>query len=146
MDATVRRDVYAPGARVEIRNEEWLVRRVDRTPGGGQALTVVGLSELVKDREAIFVDTLERRISKLDPATTRLVADASPAYQAAQLYIEAMLRQTPPTDGNLYVGHRAAMDPVPYQLDPALQALEQPRQRILRMLWGWARRSKPGCS
>jgi SNF2 family DNA or RNA helicase len=42
-----------------------------------------------------------------------------------------MLRQTPPTDDRLYVGHRAAMDPVPYQLDPTIQALKQPRQRIL---------------
>jgi hypothetical protein len=32
---------------------------------------------------------------------------------------------------NLYIGHKAAMDLVPYQLDPAIQALQQSRQRIL---------------
>ena len=42
---------YAPGARVVIRDAEWLVRKVDRTSTGGQAITVVGLSELVKDRD-----------------------------------------------------------------------------------------------
>src|SRR5690606_19396411 len=46
-------------------------------------------------------------------------------------YMESLLRQAPPTNDRLYVGHRAAMEPVPYQFDPALQALEQPRQRIL---------------
>ena len=45
--------------------------------------------------------------------------------------MESLLRQAPPTDDNLYVGHQAAMDQVPYQLDPAIQALQQPRQRIL---------------
>ena len=42
---------YAPGARVVIRDAEWLVRKVDRTSTGGQAITVVGLSELAKDRD-----------------------------------------------------------------------------------------------
>jgi hypothetical protein len=42
---------YAPGARVVIRDAEWLVRKVDRTSTGGQAITVVGLSEWVKDRD-----------------------------------------------------------------------------------------------
>jgi SNF2 family DNA or RNA helicase len=45
--------------------------------------------------------------------------------------MESLLRQIPPTDVNLYMGHRAAMDFVPYQLELAIQALQQPRQRIL---------------
>ncbi len=36
-----------------------------------------------------------------------------------------------PSDDRIHVGHGAAMDLVPYQLDPARQALWQPRQRIL---------------
>lgn len=44
----------APGTRVVVRDVEWLVRRVDRTSTGGQALSVVGISELVRDREAVF--------------------------------------------------------------------------------------------
>jgi len=123
--------VFAPGARVLVRDAEWLVRRVDRTSTGGQALSVVGISELVKDKEAIFLTEVEKSIEILDPVDTKLVQDTSSSYQASLLYIESLLRQTPPTDENLYIGHLAAMDPVPFQLDPAIQALQQPRQRIL---------------
>src|SRR6266545_416077 len=123
--------VLAPGARVLVRDAEWLVRRVDRTSTGGQALSVVGTSELVRDKEAIFLTEVEKKIDVLDPVDTQLAPDTSSSYQASLLYMESLLRQTPPTDDNLYLGHRAAMDLIPYQLDPALQALKQPRQRIL---------------
>jgi len=126
-----RENTFAPGARVLVRDAEWLVRRVDRTSTGGQALSVVGLSELVRDKESIFLTEMETSIEALDPVDTQLVADTSSAYQALVLYIESLLRQTPPTDDHLYLGHQAAMDLVPYQLDPALQALQQPRHRIL---------------
>ncbi len=42
-----------------------------------------------------------------------------------------MLRQKVPTDEHIYFGHKAAMDTLPFQLDPTLTALKQPRQRIL---------------
>ena len=121
----------APGARVEIRDAEWIVRRVDRASHGGQLLRVVGVSELVRDHEAAFLTELEPDLRVLDPAETELVPDASPRFRDARLYLEALRRQTPPTGPELALGHRAAMDLVPYQLKPALQALEQPRQRIL---------------
>jgi len=124
-------NVLAPGARIVVRDAEWLVRKVDRTSTGGQALTVVGISELVRDKEAMFLTEIDKSIEVLDPVKTKLVQDTSSAYQASLLYMESLLRQTPPTDENLYVGHRAAMDSVPYQLDPAIQALQQSRQRIL---------------
>jgi superfamily II DNA/RNA helicase len=124
-------DTFAPGARVLIRDAEWLVRRVDRTSTGGQALRVIGISELVRNKEAMFLSEIDQSIEVLDPADTKLVQDASSSYQATILYIESLLRQTPPTDENLYIGHRAAMDVVPYQMDPAIQSLKQPRHRIL---------------
>lgn len=124
-------DTIAPGARVVIRDAEWLVRKVDRTSTGSRALTVVGITELVKDKEAIFLDEIDKNIEVLDPVDTRLVPDTSSFYQKSLLYMESLLRQTPPTDENLYIGYRAAMDQIPYQLDPAVQALQQPRQRIL---------------
>jgi hypothetical protein len=46
------------------------------------------------------------------------------------LYHGGMLRQTPPADENLYIGHLAAMDLVPIRVDSATQALKQSRQRI----------------
>ena len=127
----MNRNVLAPGARVLIRDAEWLVRRVDVTSTGGRALSVTGISEIVRNREAIFLTEAEKSIEALDPAQTNIVQDSSEKYSAGMLYIESLLRQTAPSDEHLYIGNEAAMDFVPYQLDPAIQALKQPRQRIL---------------
>jgi superfamily II DNA or RNA helicase len=47
------------------------------------------------------------------------------------LYLESQRRRSVPNDERIHLGHRAVMNLVPYQLDPALQALRQPRARIL---------------
>lgn len=122
---------YAPGARVVIRDEEWLVRRVDPSSDGGHLLSCDGVSELVRGRAAQFLTVLEDEIKVLDPATTELVADTSSRFNSTFLYLEAQLRRSTPNDDQIHLGHRAVMNLVPYQLDPALQALKQPRQRIL---------------
>ena len=122
----------APGARVRIRDAEWLVQRTDPTSDGGQVLDVVGLSELVEDQEARFIRELEEdTLEVIDPAETALRQDTSPGFRQSRLYMESLLRKRAPTDEKLHVGHRAALDPIPYQWKPALQALEQPRPRIL---------------
>ena len=100
-------NTFAPGARIVVRDAEWLIRRVDRTSTGGQSLTVVGISELVKDKDAIFLSEIDKNIEILDPAETKLIPDTSSSYQASLLYMESLLRQTPPTDEKLYIGHRA---------------------------------------
>ena len=56
---------------------------------------------------------------------------SSPRYRDSLLFIEAHLRRSVPTDASLVVGHRAAMDALPYQLLPAAKALAMPRQRLL---------------
>ncbi|NMQ26326.1 DEAD/DEAH box helicase [Candidatus Accumulibacter phosphatis] len=122
---------YAPGARVVVRDEEWLVRRVDPSSDGGNLLTCDGVSELVRGRTAQFLTQLEDEIVVLDPARTELVADSSSHFNSTFLYLEAQLRRSTPNDAQIHLGHRAVMNLVPYQLDPALQALKQPRQRIL---------------
>jgi hypothetical protein len=122
----------APGARVLIRDAEWIVKRVDRTGTGGQSIQVVGVSQIVRHKEARFLSEIEgKSITLLDPAETELVTDPSPQFRNSRLYLESLLRQSPPTGNDLWIGHRAAVDDLPYQLDPALLALEQPRQRIL---------------
>jgi superfamily II DNA or RNA helicase len=123
--------VHAPGARVVIRDEEWIVRRVDPSSDGGELLVCDGVSELVRGRTAHFLTALEGRVEVLDPSETKLEIDMSPHFTAGLLHIEAMLRRNLPNDDRIRLGHRAVMDLVPYQLDPALQALRQPRQRIL---------------
>jgi superfamily II DNA or RNA helicase len=124
---------FAPGARVVVRDEEWLVRRVDPASDGGYLLNCDGISDLVRGRSALFLTKLEGddRITLLDPAKTELVADASSHFNSTFLYLEAKLRQSTPNDDRIHLGHRGVMNLTPYQLDPALQALRQPRQRIL---------------
>ena len=113
-----------------MRDAEWVVRRVDMTSGGNHQLACTGVSEIVRDRQAVFLSELER-IEVLEPENTRLVADRSPAFADSLLYMESRLRQVVANDEHIHVGHGAAMDLVPYQLEPARQALAQPRQRIL---------------
>ena len=133
----MQQSIIAPGTRIELRNEEWLVRRVDATLSGGQQLSCIGLSELVKDKEGVFLTELDQnkqlgtKISVLNPEDTEFIQDLSDGFIDSRLYLEALLRETPPTDNKLYVGHKAAMDFVPYQIQPTIQTLNQPRQRIL---------------
>ena len=121
---------FAPGMRAIIRDEEWMVKKIETNSLGNKALYCVGISPLVKDREAIFLTDLEK-IEIVDPAQVKLVADTSAFYKKTQLYLESQWRQQIPTDTNLHIGHQAAMDLMPYQLDPAKLALQRPRQRIL---------------
>jgi hypothetical protein len=123
--------VIAPGSRVVVRDAEWVVRRVDSASDGGQLLTCDGISELVRHRTGKFLTRLEPEVRVLDPAATELVADPSDRYRASLLYMESLLRQATPNDDRIHVAHKGAMDLVPYQIDPALQSLGQPRQRIL---------------
>ena len=122
---------FAPGARAVIRDEEWLIRRVDPATDGGYLLTCDGISDLVRGQSALFLTALEDHIEVLDPAQTELVPDASPTYNATILYLESMRRRSVANDEQIHLGHRGVMNLVPYQLDPALQALRQPRSRIL---------------
>lgn len=121
---------YAPGMRVEVRDAEWRIRAVDYATDGGYVVTCEGLSQLVQGREAQFLSKLDS-ITILDPVTTQLVDDTSSNFKASKLYIDSMLRKTAPSNEKIHLGHRAAIDQLPFQLEPALQALEQPRQRIL---------------
>lgn len=121
---------YAPGMRTIIRDEEWMVKKIETNSLGNKALHCIGISPLVKDREAIFLTDLEE-IQIVNPAEVNLIPDDSPFYKRTLLYLESQWRQQIPTDSNLHVGHRAAMDLMPYQLDPAKLALKSTRQRIL---------------
>ena len=121
---------YAPGMRTIIRDEEWMIKKIDKNNLGNKTLHCVGISPLVKDKETIFLTDLEH-IQIVNPAEVQLVPDTSPFYKRTLLFLESQWRQQIPTDANLHVGHRAAMDLMPYQLDPAKLSLQRPRQRIL---------------
>jgi superfamily II DNA or RNA helicase len=117
--------------RVVIRGEEWLIRRVDPSADSGYLLRCDGLSELVNGKEALFLTALEGPIEIQDPKATNLVPDTSDKYAAALLFLESQRRRSTPNDDYIRLGHRGVMNLAPYQLDPALQALRQPRSRIL---------------
>ncbi len=67
--AGTKQKALAPGARVEIRDEEWIVRSVKGATFGGQAVHVVGTSELVRNKEAIFLTELDT-VTELLPEET----------------------------------------------------------------------------
>jgi len=122
---------YSPGVRIEVRDAEWRIRQVDPSSDGGHLLTCEGLSELVRGREARFLTRLERQVRVLDPRETALEDDTSSGYLAGRVYLDTVIRKTPVSGNRIHIGHRAALDPLPFQLDPAVQALSQPRSRIL---------------
>lgn len=121
---------YAPGMRTIIRDEEWMVKKIEKNNLGNQALHCIGISELVKDKEVIFLTDLED-IKIVNPAEVRLIPDTSSHFRRTQLYLESQWRQQIPTDTDLHIGDKAAMDLMPYQLEPAQISLRRPRQRIL---------------
>lgn len=121
---------FAPGMRTIIRDEEWMIKKIEINSLGNKALYCIGISPLVKDKEAIFLTDLEQ-IEIVNPAEVKLIPDNSPFYKRTLLYLESQWRQQIPTDANLHIGQQAAMDLMPYQLDPAKLSLQRPRQRIL---------------
>ena len=108
---TTQTSVLAPGARVLIRDAEWIVKRVDTTGTGGRSVQVIGVSEIVRHKEARFLTEIEgKSLTLLDPAETELVPDGSPQFRNSRLYLESLLRQSPPTGNDLWIGHSAAVD------------------------------------
>lgn len=123
---------YAPGMRILVRGEEWMVKKVETNSLGNQTLFVVGLSALVKDYESMFlVDIEQNNIEIVDPSKVKLVPDHSPQFRKSKVYIESRWRGKIPTDKKIHIGDKAAMDLMNYQLEPTQMALNKTRQRIL---------------
>jgi hypothetical protein len=94
--------LYAPGARVVIRDCEWIVRRADPSDDGGYVLTVDGLSELVSGKSARFLTRLEEdadAIRVLEPAEPRFEQDLPPGFEKSQ-------RQITPADARIHLGRK----------------------------------------
>jgi hypothetical protein len=65
------RPLPAPGAKVLVRDEEWLVRSVKPSSQGRFAVHVTGTSELVRGKDSIFLSDLDH-IEELKPEETEL--------------------------------------------------------------------------
>jgi superfamily II DNA or RNA helicase len=122
----------AAGEIVVARDEEWLVRSVRTTAQNETRLEVTGVSELVRDQNAAFYDTLDR-IERVDPRSAEPVFDETPGFRQSRLWLESILRRSPVpiSDTRIAVGHRALLDRMDFQLRPAEQALRSLRPRIL---------------
>jgi hypothetical protein len=123
----------SPGSVVVIRDEEWVVQAVEVT-ADGPMVRVQGLSELVRDTEATFYESLDQ-IVPMDPSMAIVRADGSPHYRTARLWMESMIRKTarPLADPDLSVSAGALVDVLSYQESAVRQALDPAnlRPRIL---------------
>ncbi|GAA4957433.1 DEAD/DEAH box helicase [Yinghuangia aomiensis] len=126
---------YPPGAQVLVRDELWLVKSTQTTTRDGERVEVVGVSELVRDHEAVFFSAVDD-IELLKPEETTLVVDSSPYFRRSRLFLEAILRKTPlpQSERGLALADRFLLDPLAYQQRPAELALSmrnlQPRLLI----------------
>lgn len=93
---------YAPGMRIIVRGEEWMVKKVETNSLGNQTLHVIGLSQLVKDYESMFLVDVEDDIEIVDPAKVTLVPDDSAFFRKSKVYIESQWRGKIPTDNKIH--------------------------------------------
>ncbi len=125
---------FPPGARIVVRDTEWLVRSCTPTKDDGYKITATGVSEFVRDESAVFFTALEHpRPALLRPEETTLVADGTPAFAMSRLYLEATLRRTPlpQSERRLATVGGFLLDELTYQLRPAELALRNLQPRIL---------------
>lgn len=123
-----------PGMRIECRNAEWLVHRVEsasrNASANDQIIYCVGADELTRGHEAAFLTQLEK-ITPVDPRATKLVRDESGSYNRSKLFLEAQLRQMPLTDPEPHVEGIGAFKPMAYQKEAVQRAISQLRPRLL---------------
>ncbi|MGW3977192.1 helicase-related protein [Streptomyces mirabilis] len=117
-------DQFPAGAQVFVRDEVWLVRNSARTEHDGAKVDVVGVSDFVRDQEAVFFTGLDT-IELIDPRRTKLVRDESSNFRRSRLFLEAVLRKTalPQSERRLALADSFLLDPLPYQRRPAELAL-----------------------
>ncbi|WP_199547875.1 DEAD/DEAH box helicase [Streptomyces sp. N35] len=117
----------APGAQIEVRDEEWLVRNAVQIREGEFLIEATGASDLVRGHDARFLTSLDRP-QVLRPEETRLVPDASPEFRRSRLFLEAVMRKTPlpQAERRLALTEGFLLDRMDYQLRPAEKALANP--------------------
>jgi ERCC4-related helicase len=125
---------YPPGARIEVRDTEWMVRSCTATEHDGYKIRATGVSELVRDEDAVFFTELENpKPVLLKPEETILVPDPTRHFAMSRLFLEATLRRTPlpQSERGLALPDRFLIDPLTFQQRPAELALQGLRPRSL---------------
>ena len=125
---------FPPGARIVVRETEWLVRSCTATERDGYKIRATGISELIRDEDAVFFTELEDpKPVLLKPEETVLVPDDSAEFARGRLFLEATLRRTPlpQSEQGIALADRFLLDPLTYQQRPVELALKNLRPRIL---------------
>lgn len=125
---------FFQGQRILCRGHEWQVLRADKTKlAGGQyiwSVSAMGLNGIVQGTECLFLSDLDT-IEAIEPHDIEPCLDTSGYARKAKLYWEACLRRLLPRNGALYIGQHGACQSYDYQYEPAAQALNLMRPRIL---------------
>ena len=126
---------FPPGARIVVRDTEWLVRSCTPAEPEGYKIRATGVSEFVREEDAVFFTALEEpKPALLRPEETALVRDDTPGFAMSRLYLEAALRRTPlpQSERGLAVTPGSfLLDKLTYQQRPAELAVRNLRPRIL---------------
>lgn|GEM_PF-1644867 len=76
---------YPPGARIEVRDAEWIVRTCE-SRGAGQRIAAVGASEFVHDEDAAFFTEFDT-VELMRPKDTILKQDETPRLAKSRLFL-----------------------------------------------------------
>lgn len=125
---------YFQGQRIRCRGEEWQINKAQSFEiVNGESVWEVqakGLTGIVKGMDFSFMSNIDS-IEVIDPKEIEPEIDTSPKARKAKLYWEAHLRRLLPRNGAIYLGQHGACSPYEYQLEPAAQALNLMRPRML---------------
>lgn len=122
---------FAPGIRISLRGEDFLVTDIEDNHNRSKILKVEGISELVRGKRFVFDTSIDKDIDVIDPANSKLVPDVSSGYSLTKLFLEAHIRNSTTTSNKILVGHKAAINAADYQMTPTLKSLDLPRPRLL---------------
>ena len=119
--------LIAPGAQVEVRDEEWLVRSTQQTPSDGVLVRCIGTSTLVRDTEATFFTNLDV-ISRSAPrtpssSTTTRRTSARPASTSRR---SSARPRSPATNTDLAVAAAPAPQPARVPAPGGAQGAHRP--------------------
>ena len=124
----------APGTRITVRDQEWIVRScVLETEIDARVVTCEGVSGITRNVVMTFIDGQDR-IDIVDPLDIEFALDTTPKHRESRLWIDTWARKVVPTDNTLVIGHRGVADKLDFQHVPAAMALDTThsvRPRIL---------------
>lgn len=123
-----------PGARVEIRDEEWIVRQCEYDNQiKSYVLKVEGVSGIVRGMNATYLSILDK-VKEVNPVDVELEVDDSTQYNRSKLFTDLWLRKHIPSGPELVVGHKGVFNEENFQLIPTFHALDSKKHFRPRIL------------